>query len=345
LTISPFPPTVDAVFAHFLSKAQHLPHFSDIISTIALLVEPLSSAGIAELLSIKSSEVVQVVVNLQPIIRSEGADYSLVPTCPKSLCDFLTNERRSAPFFTSPSYHLKISHRCLAIVLKRQPNETQSSPVEKYSWEYCIPHLDKFLEGTSEERILEAFEQLPHIPNWQPLPDHLLSFTHNFYWLFANYDYTRPKEAFHAVTRCIELLALALECDPQPDRWLCEAFSELGLPGPRWATLLTSRADYYFEIRQEQATALQHIVERVETAIRAKVLLCFLGLQELYLTQRHPIQYPSILSTSQSYPNIEICLVEHKVCVATMRPSQVPMSTFLSQYIRDHTPISAYRVR
>jgi hypothetical protein len=344
LSVSPLPPTLDAIYAHILAKASHHPHFLDIISTIALLIEPLSSAGIAELLSIKSSEIVQVVVNLQPFIRSEGTDYSLVTMYHQSLCDFLTTESRSGPFFASPSYHLKIYYRCLGVVLKQQPNETQSSPVTKYSWEYCVAHLDKFLEGTSEQHILEAFEQLPHTPNWQPLPEHLLSYMHILYWLFVDHDYTTPGEAFHAVTRCIEFLALALECDSQPDRWLCEAFSRLGLPGPRWTTLFTPRADYYFKIRREQAMALQHILERVETAIRAKVLLCFLGLQELYLKQRLPIQYPSILSESQPYPNIEVCVLWDQVCVAT-HPLQVPMSTFLLQHFGDHTPISGYRVR
>jgi hypothetical protein len=277
LTISPFTPTLDAVYAHFLSKAQHLPHFSGIISTIAFLIEPLSIAGIAELLSIESSAVVQVIVNLQPIIRSEGTNYSLVSTCPKSLCDFLTTESRSGPFFTSPSYHLKIYYRCLGVVLKHQLNENSHSPAIEYSWAGCIAHLNKFMEGTSEECILEAFEQLPHIPNWQPLPDHLLPFTHIFYWLFADYHCTRPKDVFHAVTRCIEFLALALECDPKPDGWLHRSLSELGLPGPSFVELFTSTSDYYLEIRQEQAAALQHIVERVETAIRAKVFCASLA--------------------------------------------------------------------
>jgi hypothetical protein len=342
LTVSPLPPTLDAVYTHILAKASHLPHFLDIISTIALLVEPLSSAGIAELLSIESSEVVQVVLNLQPLIRGklkESNHFTLRPH--KSLCDFLT-ESRSGPFFVSPSYHLKLSC-CMG--REHQPNiKPPSLLLTTYSWGHCIKHLNKFLEGTSEEHILEAFEQLPHLPE-QTLPVQLLSFTYILYWLFADYDYTRPKEAFHAITRCIEFLALALECDPQSDRWLREPLSKLGLPGSILATHFTPRADYYFEIRQEQAMALQHIVERVETAIRAKVLLCFLGLQELYLTQRLPIQYPRILSTSRPYLNIEFCLNEDMVCVATTRPLQGPMSTFLSQYIGGHTPISAYRVR
>jgi hypothetical protein len=338
-------PGLDGLYAFTVARSQRLPHFSDVIYTITLVFQPLSLTAIAELLGIQTFEVLDVLVNLQAIIHIPGTDELPVTFCHTSFRDFLTTESRSGPFFISPSYHLKISYCCSGIVFReRQPNiETPSLLVTAYSWGHCVEHLNKFLEETSEEHILEAFEQLPHLPE-QTLPVHLLPFTYILYWLFVDHYYTRPKEAFHAVTRCIELLALALECDPQPDRWLCGAFSELGLPGQRRATLCTPRADYYLEIRQEQATALQHIVERVETAIRAKVLLCFLGLQQLYLTQRLPIQYPSILSESQPYPNIEACVLSDLVCVAT-RPSQMPMSTFLSQYIGDYTLISAYRVR
>jgi hypothetical protein len=338
-------PGLDGLYAFTIARSQRLPHFSDVISTIALVFESLSIAAIAELLGIQTFEVLDVLVNLQAIIHIPGTDELPVTFCHTSFRDFLTTESRSGPFFTSPSYHLKISYRCLAIVFK-QPNKIRNSPVTKYHWGYCVAHLNKFLEGTSEKRILEAFEQVPHIPNWQPLPDHLLSFTHILYWLFADHDYARPKEAFHAVTRCVEFLALAVECDPKPQRWLDEPFDQLGLPGPSSAKFFTSGSGYHLEMRQELATALQHIIERVATAIRAKVLLCFLDLQELYLTQRLPIQYPQILSYSPIHPNTDaFILAEGLVCVATLRPSQVLMSTFLSQGSPDLTPISAYRVR
>ncbi|RXW11630.1 hypothetical protein EST38_g14225 [Candolleomyces aberdarensis] len=43
---------LDGLYAQTLSRSQHLPYFRDIMSTIALLEEPLSIAGISDLLGI-----------------------------------------------------------------------------------------------------------------------------------------------------------------------------------------------------------------------------------------------------------------------------------------------------
>ncbi|KAJ2933079.1 hypothetical protein H1R20_g4014, partial [Candolleomyces eurysporus] len=62
-------PGLDTLYSQTLSRSQHLPHFYNVISTLALLFEPLSIVGIAELLSIETFEVVRVLVNLQAIIH------------------------------------------------------------------------------------------------------------------------------------------------------------------------------------------------------------------------------------------------------------------------------------
>ncbi|RXW16026.1 hypothetical protein EST38_g9827 [Candolleomyces aberdarensis] len=62
-------PGLDTLYTQTLSRSQHLHRFSDIISTIALLVEPLPIVGIAELLGIESFEVVRVLSNLQAIVH------------------------------------------------------------------------------------------------------------------------------------------------------------------------------------------------------------------------------------------------------------------------------------
>ncbi|RXW11550.1 hypothetical protein EST38_g14305, partial [Candolleomyces aberdarensis] len=48
---------LDGLYAQTLSRSQHLPCFRDIMSTIALLEEPLSIAGISDLLGIEGFEV------------------------------------------------------------------------------------------------------------------------------------------------------------------------------------------------------------------------------------------------------------------------------------------------
>ena len=52
-------PGLDTLYSRTLSRSQHLPRFSDVISTLALLEEPLPISGIAELLGMESFEVVR----------------------------------------------------------------------------------------------------------------------------------------------------------------------------------------------------------------------------------------------------------------------------------------------
>ncbi|RXW23753.1 hypothetical protein EST38_g2105 [Candolleomyces aberdarensis] len=85
-------PGLDTLYANTLSRSQQLSDFSDIISTLALTFEPLPITGIAELLGIKSFEVVRVLIELQAIIHIPGTDDLPVTFCHTSLRDFLTTE-------------------------------------------------------------------------------------------------------------------------------------------------------------------------------------------------------------------------------------------------------------
>ncbi|RXW13290.1 hypothetical protein EST38_g12564 [Candolleomyces aberdarensis] len=88
-------PGLDGLYTQTLARSQHLPHFPDIISTIALLEEPLPTSGIAELLGISTYQVVNVLVNLQAIIQVPGTDDMPVTLFHTSLRDFLTTQSRS----------------------------------------------------------------------------------------------------------------------------------------------------------------------------------------------------------------------------------------------------------
>ncbi|KAJ2920511.1 hypothetical protein H1R20_g16583, partial [Candolleomyces eurysporus] len=111
-------PGLDGLYAETLTRSKHLPYFSDIISTIALLEEPLSTSGIAELLGIHTYEVVNVLVNLQAIIQVPGTDDIPVTLCHTSLRDFLMTQGRSGGFFTHPTHHVRLYFRCIECELK-----------------------------------------------------------------------------------------------------------------------------------------------------------------------------------------------------------------------------------
>ncbi|RXW23891.1 hypothetical protein EST38_g1942 [Candolleomyces aberdarensis] len=111
-------PGLDGLYVHTLSRSKHLPYFSDIISTIALLGAPLPTSGIAELLGIHTYEVVNVLVNLQAIIQVPGTDDIPVTLCHTSLRDFLTTQDRSGGFFAHPSHHVRLFICCIEYELK-----------------------------------------------------------------------------------------------------------------------------------------------------------------------------------------------------------------------------------
>ncbi|RXW14714.1 hypothetical protein EST38_g11138 [Candolleomyces aberdarensis] len=143
-------PGLDGLYAQTLARSQHLPRFSDIISTIALLSAPLSTSAIAELLGIHIYEVVNVLVNLQAIIQVPGTDDIPVTLCHTSLRDFLTTQSRSGEFFAHPSHHVRLFLRfpeCELKYLRQDPglfvrSGKEIPAVADYAYRYLVDHLN-----------------------------------------------------------------------------------------------------------------------------------------------------------------------------------------------------------
>ncbi|RXW14980.1 hypothetical protein EST38_g10873 [Candolleomyces aberdarensis] len=128
-------PGLDELYAQTLARSEHLPHFLNIISTIALLDAPLPTSGIAELLGIGIYEVVNVLVNLQAIIQVPGTDDIPVTLCHTSLRDFLTTQSRSGRFFAHPRHHVRLFLRtteCELVLRKRRPDALVDPKGEGY---------------------------------------------------------------------------------------------------------------------------------------------------------------------------------------------------------------------
>ncbi|RXW21345.1 hypothetical protein EST38_g4495 [Candolleomyces aberdarensis] len=143
-------PGLDGLYAETLSRSKHLPYFSDIISTIALLGEPLPTSGIAELLGIDICNFVNVLVNLQAIIRVPGTDDIPVTLCHTSLRDFLTTQGRSDGLFAHPSHHVRLFLRCIECklrLLRQNPglftNSSERMPAAAYVLRYSVIHLER----------------------------------------------------------------------------------------------------------------------------------------------------------------------------------------------------------
>ncbi|TEB20041.1 hypothetical protein FA13DRAFT_1593705, partial [Coprinellus micaceus] len=92
-------PDFDELYRTILGPWQHLPHFQDIISIVALALEPLSIAQIANIFSLGTVAVLNVLINLQAIIQIPGDDRAPVTLWHTSLRDFLCSEDRAGQYF------------------------------------------------------------------------------------------------------------------------------------------------------------------------------------------------------------------------------------------------------
>jgi tetratricopeptide (TPR) repeat protein len=173
-------PGLDGLYAQTLARSEHLPHFTAVISTIALLFAPLPTSGIAELLGINTYEVVNVLVNLQAIIQVPGTDDIPVTLCHTSLRDFLTTESRSGQFFAHPSHHVHLLLRCFECELVSRRKNAGSSiggaelgpATVAYSRDYYEDHLDfscRFSQPPDLDHAIqlrrEALQLSPYTPD------------------------------------------------------------------------------------------------------------------------------------------------------------------------------------
>ncbi|KAJ2913604.1 hypothetical protein MD484_g6814, partial [Candolleomyces efflorescens] len=149
-------PGLDILYARTLSRSQDIPHFHEVISTLALAFEPLPIVGIADLLGIKTFQVVRVLINLQAIIHIPGTDILPVTICHTSLRDFLTTEIRSGRFFTSPHFHLQLMHRCSIPRTEQKPD----AAVVLYSSAHGVHHFEKIPPA-----MRGLITHLPQIPD------------------------------------------------------------------------------------------------------------------------------------------------------------------------------------
>jgi hypothetical protein len=266
-TVSRFPHTADALYTQILKNCQHLPHFADIVSTIASLFKPLPIARIAELLGIEDSEVSRVLVNLRAMVDIPESDDLPVTLSHASICDFFMAEGRSAAFFVPPSYHLKLAYRCFHLKMEHVLSDGGRS--EYAYWRRWKSHSERCLEKVPEHIVLSELEQLMRSVSSESQPSsYIFSFNLLFFWIFLD-DLPKPRQVLDILTQCTAFLALALESDAEPDRWMRQQFRSLAS-----VEFLMATHAYTLTIQHEEAIALQRSVRRAEAAIRKKVCLC-----------------------------------------------------------------------
>jgi hypothetical protein len=253
---------LDGLYSQTLVHSQHLPHFSKIISTIALLVEPLPIVEISAILGIEVFEVVRVLLNLQAIIHVPGTDEEgKVTLCHTSLRDFLTTESRSGPFFVPPSFHLYLSYYCFSSLIGAR-NVGGGS----YTWHYFDSHWRSFAKSGDRDFLTEIERFKACQPLYVNGVSYHLFLCSMFFYAFFRTDRTGlqavNRDSCYMLTECANQLVPAAECPgPHTQRWL-----EKGLDyGPPWWSTV--------QFTEHTHKILQHDLQRASTAIRANVCL------------------------------------------------------------------------
>ncbi|KAJ3524389.1 hypothetical protein NMY22_g11024 [Coprinellus aureogranulatus] len=139
-------PGFDGLYTGILQGSSHFPHFSEIVSTVALAQEPLSVAQMAGLLNIDTTKVINVLVSLHAIFQVPGDDHTPITLWHSSLRDFLCSEDRSGPLFAAPTQHRLLAYRCIS--LTALSGNSPLSPSSDYSRRFAVHHWCKFLDGT-----------------------------------------------------------------------------------------------------------------------------------------------------------------------------------------------------
>ncbi|KAJ2924227.1 hypothetical protein H1R20_g12858, partial [Candolleomyces eurysporus] len=245
---------LDGLYAQELARSEHLPHFRNIISTIALIFKPLAIVGIAELLGIEAFEVIRVLLSLQAIVHVPGTDEEgKVTLCHTSLRDFLTTESRSKTFFVPPSFHLHLSYYCFTSSIKSGSGR---------AYDYGRGRFDDHWRSFLDSEACNFINEIEQLKAFQPLvvdklPYHAFLCSMFFYSLPLTSQSVNGKS--YLLTECTNQLALAVECPDHYTRlWLDEDF--------RYAVYTPSHT---VQLTERTHKGLQQGLQRASTAIHA----------------------------------------------------------------------------
>ncbi|RXW16260.1 hypothetical protein EST38_g9587 [Candolleomyces aberdarensis] len=275
-------PGLDGLYMQTLARVEHLPYFMDIISTITLSDNSISISSLAQLLQIKTFEVLRVLVDLQSIIQVPGADTRDVVTLyHTSLRDFLTTESRSKRFFVSPNLYLPLSyHWFITPSGGLRLESSYSSEFQRY-WDRFV----RFSEPTTVFTYMNQFRDRLSITtersHW-----HTFVSLMNFRDLFSNNTADIPGEhgaalASDYLTRWAEHLVLALELEDSNDRQDTRTPRRLLLIKSPVEPMLRRAYGREMEIVGQLLVEFQNNIQRAKSIVESKHSSSFQQAQEV----------------------------------------------------------------
>jgi hypothetical protein len=125
---------LDPLYTQVLSAAPRGQNLQRVISTIMLLMSPLSITALAHLLQLDTAEILQALLVVQSILMIPGDDDHPVQLFHTSLRDFLTTQSRSGGFFIDPTtHHITITANCLEVMNALPGDDVFHGEIQEYA--------------------------------------------------------------------------------------------------------------------------------------------------------------------------------------------------------------------
>lgn len=134
---------LDGLYSEILSRSKGVPHFDDILSTIALVKFPFTVDQLALFLDLEAWSVMAVLVKLCSIIHVPDDDKQPVTLFHSSLREYLCTESRSGDFFVSSSLHKRLAFRSFELAKARASREQKDEVLRSlivYGKTYSLDH-------------------------------------------------------------------------------------------------------------------------------------------------------------------------------------------------------------
>ncbi|KAJ3537222.1 hypothetical protein NMY22_g5685 [Coprinellus aureogranulatus] len=138
----------DDLYRAIFGRCQHLAHFQEITSTIALALTPLSVLQIGEILELQTVDVLNVLLTLHAVMQIPGDDQTPVTLWHTSLRDFLCTEGRSGMLYASPAHQRRIAYHCISSAAS--PTGSPGSLPVEYSRRFAMEHWLAFVQSIGD---------------------------------------------------------------------------------------------------------------------------------------------------------------------------------------------------
>ncbi|KAF6752014.1 hypothetical protein DFP72DRAFT_461831 [Ephemerocybe angulata] len=156
-------PNLDTLYTKHLALSQDIPNFIEVVTAIALTHCPLSIPGLANLLGLEFSAVLNVLLPLNSIIHVPGDTKDPVRPFHSALRHFLMDKGRSGRYFAQPSFHGRLARKCMEFLAASKTGSQRESELLLYAQTYCTKHYTQYWNTLPPDAQRNASSTLTYV--------------------------------------------------------------------------------------------------------------------------------------------------------------------------------------